>query len=174
MMVENSLDFFFYFVILDFSPLIDRMVYVGNINLSFALEQFCILHFYYLGEASYTLIDDSGVEFYLSPKDKSNRKKQGLDVTTKKVTLVEEPEEDPDNLETKDYTKMTTNGTNGKNKITEADEDTDDNDLMLDDYKPSKFLGKSRIPVTNFDSDEDDLDTEGGSKTFLFPFANLQ
>merc|ERR1719509_162359 len=32
-----------------------------------------------LGEASYTLIDDSGVEFYLSPKDKSNRKKQGLD-----------------------------------------------------------------------------------------------
>ena len=26
-----------------------------------------------LGEASYTLIDDSGVEFYLSPKDKLNR-----------------------------------------------------------------------------------------------------
>lgn len=142
----------------------------------------------YLGEASYTLIDDSGVEFYLSPKDKSNRKKQGLDVTTKKVTLVEEPEEDLENLETKDYTKMTTNGsyldnttpmasngTNGKNKITEVDEGSDDNDLMLDDYKPSKFLGKSRIPMTNFDSDEDsDIDAEGGSKTFLFPFCNLR
>ena len=110
-----------------------------------------------------------------------------MDVTTKKVTLVEEPEEDLDHLETKDYTKMTTNGsyldnttpmtsngTNGKNKITEADEDTDDNDLMLDDYKPSKFLGKSRIPMTNFDSDEDDLDAEGGSKTFLFPFSNFR
>ncbi len=29
-----------------------------------------------MGEASYTLIDDHGVEFYLSPKDKKNRKKQ--------------------------------------------------------------------------------------------------
>merc|ERR1719445_2498746 len=47
-----------------------------------------------LGEASYTLIDDSGVEFYLSPKDKSNRRKQGLDPEpVKKVTLVEEPME---------------------------------------------------------------------------------
>ena len=104
-----------------------------------------------------------------------------MDVTTKKVTLVEEPEEDLDHLETKDYTKMTTNGstpmtsngTNGKNKITEADEDTDDNDLMLDDYKPSKFLGKSRIPMTNFDSDEDDLDAEGGSKLQNLPFPFL-
>ena len=110
-----------------------------------------------------------------------------MDVTTKKVTLVEEPEEDLENLETKDYTKMTangsyldsappmaSNGTNGKNKITEVDEGSDDNDFMLDDYKPSKFLGKSRIPMTNFDSDEDsDIDAEGGSKTFLFLFFNL-
>merc|ERR550532_2190298 len=40
-----------------------------------------------LGEASYTLIDDSGVEFYLSPKDKLNRKKQGLDDSVKKVKI---------------------------------------------------------------------------------------
>ena len=44
-----------------------------------------------LGEASYTLIDDNGVEFYLSPKDKSNRRKQGLDDGVKKVTLKEDP-----------------------------------------------------------------------------------
>jgi len=30
-----------------------------------------------LGDASYTLIDENGVEFYLSPKDKKNRQKQG-------------------------------------------------------------------------------------------------
>ena len=35
---------------------------------------------------------------------------------------------------------MPSNGINGKNKITEVDEGSDDNDLMLDDYKPSKFL----------------------------------
>ena len=45
-----------------------------------------------LGEASYTLIDDNGVEFYLSPKDKMNRRKQGLDDSNvKKVTLNDEP-----------------------------------------------------------------------------------
>ena len=44
-----------------------------------------------LGEASYTLIDDNGVEFYLSPKDKMNRRKQGLDDNIKKVTLNEDP-----------------------------------------------------------------------------------
>ena len=45
-----------------------------------------------LGEASYTLIDDKGVEFYLSPKDKMNRRKQGLDDSNvKKVTLNDEP-----------------------------------------------------------------------------------
>merc|ERR1712186_132269 len=46
-----------------------------------------------LGEASYTLIDDTGVEFYLSPKDKTNRRKQGLDEPTKKVTIIDETEE---------------------------------------------------------------------------------
>merc|ERR1719189_3046034 len=46
-----------------------------------------------LGEASYTLIDDTGVEFYLSPKDKSNRRKQGMDEPTKKVTIYDESDE---------------------------------------------------------------------------------
>jgi hypothetical protein len=45
-----------------------------------------------LGEASYTLIDDTGVEFYLSPKDKQKRRKQGLNDAPKKVTLLEEPQ----------------------------------------------------------------------------------
>jgi len=50
-----------------------------------------------LGEASYTLIDDSGVEFYLSPKDKKNRKRQGLeDVPKRRVTILEEGDEVPE------------------------------------------------------------------------------
>ncbi len=50
-----------------------------------------------LGEASYTLIDDSGVEFYLSPKDKKNRKRQGLeDLPKRRVTILEDGDEVPE------------------------------------------------------------------------------
>jgi hypothetical protein len=42
-----------------------------------------------MGDASYTLIDDNGVEFYLSPKDKKSRQKQGLeDIPKKRVRYV--------------------------------------------------------------------------------------
>ena len=47
-----------------------------------------------MGDASYTLIDDDGVEFYLSPKDKKNRKKQGLeDLPKRRVTILEDGDE---------------------------------------------------------------------------------
>ena len=32
-----------------------------------------------LGEASYTLIDDNGIEFFLSPMDKKKRREKGMD-----------------------------------------------------------------------------------------------
>ena len=35
-----------------------------------------------MGETSYTIIDDNGVEFFLSPKDKKARKDAGQDVPT--------------------------------------------------------------------------------------------
>merc|ERR1719361_2918048 len=34
-----------------------------------------------LGEASYTLIDDNGIEFFLSPMDKKKRRMEGKDET---------------------------------------------------------------------------------------------
>ena len=45
-----------------------------------------------LGEASYTLIDDNGVEFFLSPKDKQRRRAEGksTEMPKKKVTLSDE------------------------------------------------------------------------------------
>ena len=47
-----------------------------------------------MGDASYTLIDDDGVEFYLSPKDKKNRKKQGLeDLPKRRVTIMDDGDE---------------------------------------------------------------------------------
>ena len=69
-----------------------------------------------LGEASYTLIDDNGVEFYLSPKDKMNRRKQGLDDNIKKVTLNEDPihmDEKPSSGPERVPPKMTTATSNG-------------------------------------------------------------
>jgi hypothetical protein len=44
------------------------------------------------------LIDDDGVEFYLSPKDKKNRKKQGLeDLPKRRVTIMDdEPQDFPE------------------------------------------------------------------------------
>ena len=49
-----------------------------------------------MGEASYTLIDDHGVEFYLSPKDKKNRQKNGLDneLPKRRVRIVEDGQEE--------------------------------------------------------------------------------
>jgi hypothetical protein len=48
-----------------------------------------------MGDASYTLIDDDGVEFYLSPKDKKIRKRQGLDdLPKKRVTILEDGDEE--------------------------------------------------------------------------------
>ena len=48
-----------------------------------------------MGDASYTLIDDDGVEFYLSPKDKKIRKRQGLDdLPKKRVTIIEDGDEE--------------------------------------------------------------------------------
>ena len=49
-----------------------------------------------MGEASYTLIDDHGVVFYLSPKDKKNRQKNGLDneLPKRRVRIVEDGQEE--------------------------------------------------------------------------------
>ena len=50
-----------------------------------------------MGETSYTIIDDNGVEFFLSPKDKKARRDAGEDIPSDhKVKHSEEPPKEPE------------------------------------------------------------------------------
>lgn len=109
-----------------------------------------------MGEASYTLIDDKGVEFYLSPKDKMNREKQGLDANVKKVTLVESPIDLEEEMERRE--PMTTTNDEAEPELDFKEEEiTTPFDNILD-YRPSKYNAKSRPQFSEFD---DDLEDEG-------------
>ena len=108
-----------------------------------------------MGEASYTLIDDTGVEFYLSPKDKMNRKRQGLDDSDRKVTLVEEPIDMEEEPKPRKETFETEKSSFALGTVKEEDNSTSFDDL--DSYKPSNF-GKTRRPLPQFDEFDDEFD----------------
>lgn len=123
-----------------------------------------------LGEASYTLIDDSGVEFYLSPKDKLNRKKQGLDDSVKKVKLCPELDSDTEDAEAEAEA--------GAIKEHKLDDDTIDpnqkvrlQDIVQRDsaqdnegYTPYR-ASRSQARRKNYDFSDDDEDDEGTMKS---------
>ena len=112
-----------------------------------------------LGEASYTLIDDTGVEFYLSPKDKVNRKKQGLEDTSgvKKVKLCDDDE--PDYVSESEVQKVPLqDAIRLSDNATAYVQDKPDFEATTfaspDDYKP--YRSQRRRPNYDFSDDEDE------------------
>ena len=108
-----------------------------------------------LGEASYTLIDDTGVEFYLSPKDKVNRKKQGLETSgVKNVKLCDEASDS----EADEVQKVPIQDIMLSDNDTTGYQDTSDSDAMKfasGDYQPYRSQRRQR-PRLDFSDDEDE------------------
>ena len=118
-----------------------------------------------LGEASYTLIDDTGVEFYLSPKDKVNRKKQGLEDGSgvKKVKLCDD---EPDSASESEVQKVPLqDAILLSDNATAYGQDKPDfeplNFASPDDYKP--YRSQRRRP--NYDFSDDEEEDEGTMKS---------
>lgn len=126
-----------------------------------------------LGEASYTLIDDSGVEFYLSPKDKLNRKKQGLDDSVKKVKICPDLDTDTELEEAEEADakeqKIDKEKTNDQNKKIRL-QDIVQRDSPIDkfttneDYTPYR-ASRGQARRKNYDFSDDDEDDEGTMKS---------
>ena len=119
-----------------------------------------------MGEASYTLIDENGVEFYLSPKDKLNRSKQGFaDDHIKKVSYVDDDTYEPNGTIPEEEDEFDpTNGDRMLEDIREENSSTPFNE-NLDQYRPGHFA-KSR-PLLNPDLDDLDDDLDEGTMASL-------